>query len=215
VTAAWCSTTDGARAAQASNGGTWPVVLKGRHLGWPFLVDMLPYGDRGALAELDGMFPVAFPTNSMITPCEVIESQAPILFGQKALRPDTGAPGRRRGGLGQIITFTHIGTTPITFSLTPDRITTQPHGFHGGHHANVGTGLINGTPTYLFPAIQLQPGDTVELHIAGGGGYGPPHQREPHRIQHDLDHGYITPEAALRDYGYEATGGGPGTGPRP
>jgi len=194
--------------AQASNGGIWPLVLKGQHLGRPFLVDMLPYGGRGALAELDGLGPMAFPTNSMITPCEIIESQAPIRFGQKALRPDTGAPGRRRGGLGQTITFTHTGTTPITFSLTPDRITTQPHGFHQGHHAHIGTVLINGTPTYLFPAIQLQPGDTVELHIAGGGGYGPPHQREPHLIQHDLDHGYITPAAALRDYGYEVTAGG-------
>ena len=191
--------------ASASNGGIWPLVLKGRHQDRSFLVDMLPYGGRGALRDLDGMLPTAYPTNSTITPCEIIEAQAPIVFLEKALRPDTGGPGRRRGGLGQTVVFTHVGDGPITFSLTPDRITTQPHGFAGGHDAEVGTVLINGEPVYRFPAIELKPGDTVELRIAGGGGFGPPEEREAARIAHDLKHGYVTAEAAARDYGPTAT----------
>jgi N-methylhydantoinase B len=187
--------------ASASNGGIWPLVLKGRHADRSFLVDMLPYGGRGALRDLDGMLPTAFPTNSTITPCEIIEAQAPILFLEKSLRPDTGAPGHRRGGLGQTVAFTHVGDGPITFSLTPDRITTRPRGLAGGHDAEVGTVLINGEAIYRFPAIELRPGDTVELRIAGGGGFGPPELREAERIAHDLKHGYVTPEAAARHYG--------------
>ena len=190
--------------ASASNGGIWPLVLKGRHAERPFLVDMLPYGGRGALRELDGMLPTAFPTNSTITPCEVIEAQAPIVFLEKALRPDTGAPGRRRGGLGQTIAFTHVGDEAITFSLTPDRITTRPRGLAGGHDAEVGTVLINGEPIYRFPAIELRPGDTVELRIAGGGGFGPPEEREAERVAHDVAHGYVSAGAAARQYGFAA-----------
>lgn len=155
------------------------------------------------MPELDGMVPVAFPTNSTITPCEVIESQAPILFLEKALRPDSGGAGRRRGGLGQVITFKHVGDSPITFSLTPDRITTVPHGFAGGKNAQVGEVLINGVKTFLFPAIQLQPGDVVELRITGGGGFGPVELRERELVFADVAMGYVTPEGALRDYGVQ------------
>jgi N-methylhydantoinase B len=190
--------------ASASNGGIWPLVLKGRDGDRSFLVDMLPYGGRGALRDLDGMLPTAFPTNSTITPCEVLEAQAPIVFLEKALRPDTGGPGRRRGGLGQTVAFTHVGDGPITFSLTPDRITTPPHGLAGGHDAEPGTVLINGEAIYRFPAIELQPGDVVELRIAGGGGFGPPEERERARIDHDLKHGYLTAEGAARQYGAAA-----------
>jgi N-methylhydantoinase B len=189
--------------AQASNGGIWPLVLKGVHGGVPFLVDMLPHGGRGGLPHVDGMIPISYPENSTITPCEIIEAQAPILFLEKALRPDTGAPGRRRGGLGQKIAFTHVGEEPVTFSLTPDRITTHPQGFAGGHQAEVGAVRINGVATFRFPAIELQPGDTVELEIAGGGGFGPPEGRERERVRHDLRYGYLSPAAARAQYGFE------------
>ena len=184
--------------AQASNGGIWPLVIKGQEGGRNYLVDMLPHGGRGALPAIDGMIPISYPENSTITPCEVIESQAPILFHQKALRPDTGAPGEHRGGLGQTLTFEHVGHSPMIFSLTPDRIVTQPHGFNGGDHADVGAVVINGQTIFRFPAIELQPGDVVTLHIAGGGGFGDPQHREAERIEHDLIHGYITPEGAKR-----------------
>jgi N-methylhydantoinase B len=179
--------------AQASNGGIWPLVLKGMEGGRSYLVDMLPYGGRGGGGWGCGR-----------GPCEILETRAPIRFHHKALRPDTGAPGRHRGGLGQSITFEHVGQTPMTFNLTPDRITTRPHGLAGGHHADIGEVRINGTPTYRFPAITLHPGDLVELDLPGGGGFGHPHQRDPRRIADDVLNGYVTAEAARREYGYDA-----------
>jgi N-methylhydantoinase B len=186
---------------QASNGAIWPWVLKGYdpELG-SFLIDMLPHGGRGALPEMDGMVPVAYPNNSTITPCEVLESQAPILFTKKELRCDSGGPGQYRGGLGQVIVFKHVGTTGITFSLTPDRITTLPMGLAGGQPGKIGKVVINGQTIFLFPAITLQPGDVVELHFAGGGGFGPPEARSLERLRHDLEMGYISLEGAQENY---------------
>ena len=42
---------------------------------------------------------------------------------------------------------------------------------------------------------------SVQLNHPGGGGYGEPFQRDPERVLADVVYGYITPEAAARDYG--------------
>ncbi len=187
--------------ANASNGAIWPLVLKGDddNLGY-FLVDMLPHGGRGATPETDGSIPVAYPGNSTITPCEVLETHAPILFLQKEFRQDSAGPGRQRGGVGQVIAFKHIGTRPMIFNLTPDRITTLPLGLDGGEPGRVGEVRIDGELTIRFPPILLQPGSVVELKIAGGGGFGPVKDRDPARILDDLTSGLISERGAAEDY---------------
>lgn len=192
------------RYAQASNGAIWPLVLMGKDETFGnFLVDMLPHGGRGALPVMDGTVPMAYPENSTITPCEVVETQSPIRFIKKELRPDSGGPGRYRGGVGQSIVFEHVGSHPIVFNLTPDRITTLPQGFGGGKPGKIGEVYINGERILRFPPIHLNPGDVVELHIGGGGGFGPVEERERERILYDLEMGYITPQGALEDYGLD------------
>ncbi len=195
---------------QASNGAIWPFVLSGADAEFGrFLIDMLPHGGRGALPTMDGMLPVSYPNNSTITPCEVIESQAPIRFLKKELRPDSGGPGEFRGGLGQVIAFQHIGSDPIILNLTPDRLTTLPQGLNGGQPGRIGEVYINGERTYRFPPIELRPGDVVELHIAGGGGFGPVERRAEQRILRDLAFGYITPQSAEEEYGTNGVTGNP------
>jgi N-methylhydantoinase B len=39
------------------------------------------------------------------------------------------------------------------------------------------------------------------MQYAGGGGYGDPAARDPERIRADIKNGYISAEAAQRDYG--------------
>jgi N-methylhydantoinase B len=189
---------------QASGGGIWPLVLMGRDRAHGnFLVDMLPHGGRGGMPTLDGMIPVSYPENSTITPCEVLETQAPILFHRKEFWADSAGPGRHRGGVGQVIVFEHVGTDTITFNLTPDRITTQPQGLLGGAPGRSGVALLNGRPLKSFPPIRLQPGDVVELRLGGGGGFGPAGERPPAAVEADVEQGLISPEGAGRDYGLE------------
>jgi N-methylhydantoinase B len=187
---------------QASNGGIWPLVLMGRDDDYGnFLVDMLPHGGRGGMPTMDGMIPVAYPENSTITPCEVIETQSPVMFGKKEFRPDSAGPGGHRGGLGQVITFKHVGQQPVILNLTPDRITTLPQGLNGGQPGRIGEVYLNGQPVTRFPPIRLQPGDLVELHLPGGGGFGPVSERPHELIMDDIEMGYLTMQGAEEDYG--------------
>ena len=49
---------------------------------------------------------------------------------------------------------------------------------------------------------ELKAGETFFLQSAGGGGYGDPQKRDRDAIARDIAEGYLTPEAAKRDYGY-------------
>ncbi|HBY93229.1 MAG TPA: methylhydantoinase [Chloroflexi bacterium] len=190
--------------AQAGSGSIWPFTLRGEEEGYgKFVVDMLPHGGRGAMRELDGLVPVAFPHNSTVTPCEVMETQAPLLFGRKELLPDSAGAGRRRGGVSQIITFRHIGQKEMILSLIPDKIVCQPPGLNGGQPGKLGEVYLNGQKLTRFPPIHFRPGDELEMRMPGGAGFGPAPERERERILHDLEMGYITLRGAREDYGLE------------
>jgi N-methylhydantoinase B len=47
----------------------------------------------------------------------------------------------------------------------------------------------------------MEPGDRLTFRTAGGGGWGDPSARDPLAIADDLAKGYISSEAARRDYG--------------
>ncbi len=189
---------------QAANGGIWPFVLSGAEEPYGnYLVDMLPHGGRGGQPTLDGMLPVAWPNNSTITPCEVMETKAPLRFWTKQLWTDSAGVGQHRGGLGQVIVFEHVGKQPMMFNLTPDRVATVPPGLAGGGPGIGGQVRINQEPVERFPPILLQPGDVVELYIGGGGGYGAARRRPRHLIAQDVDQGYVSPEQARIQYDFE------------
>jgi N-methylhydantoinase B len=190
--------------AQSGSGSIWPFTLRGEEDGYGrFVVDMLPHGGRGALPELDGMVPVAFPHNSVVTPCEIMETKAPILFLRKELRPDSAGAGRRRGGLGQTIAFRHIGHSEMILTIIPDKIVCQPPGLAGGRPGQLGAVYLNGELLTRFPPLHFRPGDELELHLPGAGGFGAPVEREPERIMDDLCAGYVTEDEARQEYGYE------------
>jgi N-methylhydantoinase B len=47
----------------------------------------------------------------------------------------------------------------------------------------------------------IPPGRRVILALPGGAGYGAPKDRERDLVRRDLEHGYISREAAIREYG--------------
>jgi N-methylhydantoinase B len=49
--------------------------------------------------------------------------------------------------------------------------------------------------------LHVKRGDTITLGLPGGGGYGDPLQRDPPDVLADVQGGFITREAAMRDYG--------------
>ena len=189
--------------AQAGSGSIWPFTLRGEEEGYGrFVVDMLPHGGRGALPDLDGMAPVAFPHNSVVTPCEVMETKAPLLFLRKELRSDSAGAGRRRGGLGQTISFRHVGSSEMILSLIPDKIVCAPPGLAGGLPGECGRVFLNGQELTRFPPIRFRPGDELELHLPGAGGFGAVAERERESVLADVRNGYVSPEAARAVYGF-------------
>ena len=50
-------------------------------------------------------------------------------------------------------------------------------------------------------ALPLPPGTSWELRTGGGGGFGNAFERDPERVRQDVLDGYVTREAAERDYG--------------
>ena len=55
--------------------------------------------------------------------------------------------------------------------------------------------VLNSKATFKVPE-----GVAVWFRAPGSGGYGPPEERDPEALQRDLVDGYVSAEAARRDY---------------
>ncbi len=181
----------------------WGVQTSGKRLdGEPFTYIFFSSGGTGARPGKDGLSATAFPSGVLGTPVEVIESLAPLQIVKKELRPDSGGAGRFRGGLGQTIAFRVRTREPFVCSLLCDRTRHPARGFLGGRPGALGQVLIDGVePPNPKAQLILPPEATVEVRLPGGGGYGPPEERDLSLIQADLADGYVTAEAARREHG--------------
>jgi N-methylhydantoinase B/oxoprolinase/acetone carboxylase alpha subunit len=54
-----------------------------------------------------------------------------------------------------------------------------------------------------FTRIVLKEGDEVIIESPGGGGYQPAEERTPEDVQDDVRQGYVSGEAARKDYAYK------------
>lgn len=188
--------------AQAGSGSIWPFSVSGdtKEHG-RFSVHILPHGGRGAMRDLDGLPPIAFPHNSAVTPVEIWESLCPVMITQKALLPDSAGAGRQRGGPGQVMTFKNTGTSTINARVRPDKIYCAPPGLDGAQPGKTGEVLFNGETLSRFPILQFRPGDEIELRMPGGAGFGSPEQREAEKVIDDIAAGILSREAATEVYG--------------
>lgn len=171
----------------------------------PFVQMMFHNGGMGATAIHDGLRTTGFPTNAGGTSTESIESAAPVLYHRRELLPDSGGPGRRRGGLGQQVDIEILAARTVELRTQFDRVEHPANGLLGGMPGRPSRLRLNGvTEISAKGRISLEPGDRLELTYAGGGGFGHPADREPHLIEADLRAGYVSREGAARDYGYAA-----------
>jgi N-methylhydantoinase B len=147
------------------------------------------------------------------SPCEQVEAKYPLLFEKHALRPDSGGAGRYRGGLGceQVIR----ARSSVTVNVQIDRVHCPPWGLAGGREGmgnrvalRVGGKELTELPNAKVLAQPLKAGDAITLAAGGGGGFGPPDQRDPERVAHDVRQGYVSAEAARDIYRVALTGSG-------
>ena len=166
-------------------------------------------GGTGARPTLDGLSATAFPSGVRGMPVEVNEAITPIVFWRKELRPDSGGPGRCRGGLGQIIEIGGADGIPFDVLAMFERVDNAPRGRAGGRDGAAGrVSLASGTRLRAKGQQAIPPGDRLRLEMAGGGGFGDPFERAPHMVADDVANGLVSVASAKRDYGVVLTPAG-------
>lgn len=149
-------------------------------------------GGMGGNARHDGLSCLSWPSNVSSTSIEISEHIAPLRFHHKRLRPDSGGPGRHRGGLGQEILIEVLSETPIAVSFLAERTLHPAFGIEGGMEGAPGTLHINGRRSDPKRQYVLNRGDTVSLATPGGGGHGDPRARDLALVAADVEAGYVT-----------------------
>ena len=181
----------------------WLSVWRGIHpeSHEPFMTAIFQVGGMGARATKDGLSTTGFPSGVAGIPAEVIESLSGLVQARRELRTDSGGAGRTRGGLGQATEYWYRGEGPWSLSAMADRTTFAAQGFAGGGPGALGILAADGVALRPKTVIPLEPGQQVLVALPGGAGYGDPFSRPVSSVLDDVIDGYVSLEAAERDYG--------------
>jgi N-methylhydantoinase B len=153
-------------------------------------------GGEGATARKDGVSGVrVHMSNVMNTPIEVIEGEYPVMVEEQMLRPGSAGAGAHRGGLGFRRAYRIMGPE-VTLTSMLERRLVPPYGLAGGEDALPFRITLNpGTPAARDirgkETLPLREGDLVLIETCGGGGYGPPAERQAALRAQDRLEGYI------------------------
>jgi 5-oxoprolinase (ATP-hydrolysing)/N-methylhydantoinase B len=205
-------------AAESGTGGNF--VFGGYHPDYDeyYACYDLMSGGWGGRASADGNDAViCINGNCRFNPTEVFETRFPWRVEEFSLVQDSAGVGAHRGGLG--FRRTLLATkAEITVSQCTDRHRVKTWALFGGGEGANGATLFQraGSAEWLtmkqafnkvssskFSNIHVHPGDRVRIAVSGGGGFGDPRKREHALVEEDLREGYVSPQAAERDYGFK------------
>jgi N-methylhydantoinase B len=175
----------------------------GKDAGTRFMMMSFHSGGAGARPLQDGLSATPFPSGVRNVPVEVIEAITPLVIWKKALRPDSGGPGRQRGGLGQVMEIASRENTPFGIFAGYERTVFAARGRAGGKPGALGRLGLRSGPALKPKGLQIVPaGERLVVEMPGGGGIGDPAGRAPEAMRRDIDEGYVSAEAAGRDYSH-------------
>lgn len=142
----------------------------------------------------------------MNTPVEAAELENPIMIERYEFIPDSGGPGKYRGGLSLRRDIRFLAD--VTWARYSDRQKFEPLGLFGGMPGTKGSLILNpGTPEEKRckskGVDQLKAGDLLSICLPGSGGYGPPAERDPERVRWDVLNGKVSLESARENYKVE------------
>ena len=173
--------------------------------GRPFVmydVSLAGYGGRYGSDGAEGLSPVMNCSN---IPVEVHETHNPVRIHRFEFIPDTGGAGQWRGGCG-IRKDIQLLNSRAVFSHLGDRHVFEPYGIFGGKPGALAESVLNpqgnGERLHSKETREIKQGDVLSFRLSGAGGYGPPEKRDRQAIADDIADGYVTREAAQRDYGW-------------
>jgi len=199
----------------ASNGATTAVIFGGTKAlsGKDFVYVEALGGGMGSRKQKDGQDGVQVNiTNTSNLPIEAMEMEYPLRVLRYELVPDSGGPGRFRGGLG--IRKDVQALVPLTFSSHSDRHKVSPWGLFKGKPGGKGKFVFyrksgkKKTLSSKASGISIKKDDVLSFRTAGGGGYGSPYKRNPEKVRSDCTNGKVSREKARSEYGVVITDNG-------
>jgi N-methylhydantoinase B len=200
------------RVVAASNGATTAIIFGGTKAlsGRDFVYVEALGGGMGARASKDGMDGVQVHiTNTSNLPVEAMEMEYPLRVLRYGLVPDSGGPGKFRGGLS--IRKDIQALKPVLFSAHSDRHRIPPWGLKDGLPGGCGRFILNPkSPDMKVIAskvsdVLIREGDVISAQTAGGGGYGSPQERDPQRVVFDCKQAKVSEQQARDLYGVVLT----------
>lgn len=228
VQAACCGTWDTAVIAGLDQRGAVPV---------PFLnVMMEPMaGGYGARPSTDGMDTGGLFCIPMgrVPDVEMSEFLYPLLTLWRREEPDSGGPGRQRGGVSASLAVALYGSDfPAGLVVaSAGKAVSQNGGLAGGYPGNTGLEVLvrgvdvqaalaegripqsvaefggNAEIAPCYAQSYLAPGEVLYMNWQGGDGYGDPLLRDPAALAHDVREFKVTGQAAGDIYGVVLSGG--------
>jgi len=176
-----------------------------RRGGREFAIELVHNGGTGARPYADGLSATAYPSGVYGSQVEITEVAAPVTIWQRELRQDSGGVGKFRGGLGQRIEMTSANGEPFVVFLSVERLKYPARGRAGGKAGapgrirfRDGEGNIPGKGE-----LRVEHGNCLIFETPGGGGFGPPGERDPEALARDVRQGLVSADAAKRNYGME------------
>ncbi|MEK7281303.1 MAG: hydantoinase B/oxoprolinase family protein, partial [Chloroflexota bacterium] len=198
--------------AIACNGGLPVVTIGGKSLmtGRTYIQYEIGGAGCGAVDGDDGRAGHVglrgAPGHVRTVPVEIVESEFACRILRYELIPDSGGPGKFRGGPAWVKDYLVLDDE-ARLGLRSSMYVFAAWGVEGGMHGRPGTATLNpGTPQErrLPPRIadvRLKRGDILRMESGGGGGVGNPRERPREKVLEDVEDGYVSEAQAKGIYG--------------
>ena len=159
----------------------------------------------GARPDADGIDAVYFVAQENY-PVEFLELGYPVRLLRYSIHRDSGGAGRFRGGCGDGAGIRGAGRS--RGAVDADRQRGEPSLGRGrrqiGRHRPRGVNPGTAREVALAPLSDgtvLRRGDMLLIETGGGGGHGHPFDRPAEQVAQDIRDGFVSVEAARREYG--------------
>jgi N-methylhydantoinase B len=133
-----------------------------------------------------------------------VEAEYPLQILRYGFLPDTGGPGRHRGGLSIVREYRFTEAEGV-LQIRSDRHRSRAYGLAGGKPGAPSWNVLNPDgEARILPSktlLTIRRDDILRHVMAGAGGHGDPFTRDPEKVLDDVLNEKVTPAAAERDYG--------------
>jgi N-methylhydantoinase B len=136
---------------------------------------------------------------------EIDELKHPMVVWEQRLLPDSEGAGRRRGAPAAYCEFGPLDCSFQALYLS-DGTDNPPQGAQGGWPGGRAAQFLRASDGSMVALelcgdVVVGAGERLVSICTGGGGYGPPQEREPERVAEDMREGWITRARAREVYG--------------